>query len=567
MDDSNAAFLPLGDDHDVELVFHEDLQQQPQPEQQPQAPVIIVADEEDASASSASDDDDDDDDDDGERRRSVELVYENPADDYKGAGFDSDDVKGSSSSSSNNESNNKIALYQSRWLMLLLFSFVSLTNSCTWICCASIADMASEYYDVTPMAINMLSMVFMLVFAAGVVLGSYVMMRRGLRYTVCLGAVLNVAGTLIRVLPAPFASAREHPHASFLLVFTGQTVCSVAQLFVLAVPVTLAEQWFASSERVLAVAIGSSFNQLGVCVGFWLSPLIAGAHDSDPEHARMTLLLVLHAVLAVCTALPVLACFRDRPPRPPSAAALAVQQHRAHQRHTVRPLQVLRAMYELLAGSKSFLLLVLVFGLTIGAAYAVTTILDELIGAFGYTSRNAGNFGSLFVLTGLVAALLFGYLGDKTHAYKALIAASLFATVLAMLWFVFSSRVRNNDIVLALCFGTLGFAVTANLPLFLDVSAELSYPNVEVGANVMLGFGNLGGVVLITLCGELAAVSQLGATIVITLTFASALVLWLCFHPVYRRLEAERQRHLLPAGAADATGTRAPAPTELQVLS
>jgi hypothetical protein len=55
-------------------------------------------------------------------------------------------------------------LYKKRWLMLLLFSMLSLTNAVQWITFAPISALVIDYYGISSFSVNMMSLVYMIVY-------------------------------------------------------------------------------------------------------------------------------------------------------------------------------------------------------------------------------------------------------------------------------------------------------------------------------------------------------------------------------------------------------------------
>ncbi len=64
--------------------------------------------------------------------------------------------------------------YPWRWVNLALYGFGNLTNGALWICFSSIQVHASEFLDTSKSGINMLSMVFMILYVPGTLFASYI---------------------------------------------------------------------------------------------------------------------------------------------------------------------------------------------------------------------------------------------------------------------------------------------------------------------------------------------------------------------------------------------------------
>ena len=90
-------------------------------------------------------------------------------------GMDANDIitAAESVSPSHPTESSEYRVYPSRWLQLFLLSSLSMTNAILWINFASIADLASSYYRVSSLWINMLSISFMIFYLPGYLLSMY----------------------------------------------------------------------------------------------------------------------------------------------------------------------------------------------------------------------------------------------------------------------------------------------------------------------------------------------------------------------------------------------------------
>jgi len=87
-----------------------------------------------------------------------------------------------------------------------------------------------------------------------------------------LGSCLNFIGALVRVFPYPFVSDASGS-TGYTFAFIGQFILSVSQCFILATPSIIAQRWYPPSERVRATSIGALFNQVKICLGFFIFSL------------------------------------------------------------------------------------------------------------------------------------------------------------------------------------------------------------------------------------------------------------------------------------------------------
>lgn len=145
-------------------------------------------------------------------------------------------------------------LYRRRWLMLLLFSTVSMSNAYQWIQYSIISDIIMKFYMVEAVAVDMVAMIYMIVYVLLIVPGSWLLEKKGMRVTVLLASFFNCAGAWIKV-----ASARPD---LYWVTALGQCLCAVAQVLTLGIPPRLAAIWFGQNEVSTACSVGVFGNQV-----------------------------------------------------------------------------------------------------------------------------------------------------------------------------------------------------------------------------------------------------------------------------------------------------------------
>ncbi|XP_073443706.1 choline/ethanolamine transporter flvcr2a-like isoform X5 [Dendrobates tinctorius] len=172
-------------------------------------------------------------------------------------------------------------LYGRRWPMVLLFSAYSLCNAFQWLQYGIISNIFIDYYGVSSLAIDWLSMAYMLAYIPLIFPVTWLLDTRGLRLIALVGSGLNCLGAWIKT-----ASARPDLYGITLF---GQLICAMAQVFILGMPAHIASVWFSSTEvstacsvgvfgiqgeEVNAGLIGLTITVAGMCgalvTGFWL---------------------------------------------------------------------------------------------------------------------------------------------------------------------------------------------------------------------------------------------------------------------------------------------------------
>lgn len=155
---------------------------------------------------------------------------------------------------------------RSGWAMLAMFAGSNFANAVLWITFAPIQSKVSAFYNVNATAVNMLSLSFMILYLPSTVLiSSRLLAGSGLRSTVVAGALLNVAGSCIRLASGYFASELENLFlgAPFAVLMLGQCITALAQPCFTNSPARLAGDWFPLEQRNIATTIAALINPAG----------------------------------------------------------------------------------------------------------------------------------------------------------------------------------------------------------------------------------------------------------------------------------------------------------------
>lgn len=145
-------------------------------------------------------------------------------------------------------------LYRRRFAVLFIFSLYSLVNAFQWIQYSIITNIFAQFYGVTNVMIDWLSVVYMVAYIPLIFPVTWLLDRKGLRVTALLGSGLNCAGAWLKC-----ASASP---GLFWVTMAAQVVCSVAQVFILGLPSRIASVWFGPKEVSTACATAVLGNQV-----------------------------------------------------------------------------------------------------------------------------------------------------------------------------------------------------------------------------------------------------------------------------------------------------------------
>ncbi|XKL64609.1 hypothetical protein PGB90_004695 [Kerria lacca] len=373
--------------------------------------------------------------------------------------------------------------YRRRWFILALFCLCSGGSAMQWIQYSIITNIIVEYYHVSSVAVDWTSIIYMVVYIPLVFPASYILQKKGLRVAVILGAFLLTAGSWIKVFSA-------EPNR-FGITFAGQTVVGISQMFTLGVPARLAAVWFPHHQVSTATAIGVFGNQVGMAIGFLIPPMIV--HESSDMNQISSELYAFYigtAILTTIIFLLIIIFFETSPPLPPSMAQklTLIKDNRVEEKSFYFSLTHL-------IGNYNFVLLLFSYGMNIGAFYAYSTLLNQLItDHFSTGVEDAGRVGLTLIVGGMLGSLAWGIVLDKTQIYKGTTVLIYILATLGMTAFAYSLE-KEIMTFIYITSGFLGFFMNGYLTVGYEFGAELTYPESEATSSGLLNAsGELCGV-------------------------------------------------------------------------
>jgi len=392
--------------------------------------------------------------------------------------------------------------YPQRWLILAIFSSLTITNALIWIAFAPIQQLAADYFGVSRNGINVFSMIFMGCYLPGYFLSFWAMNQRGVRWGLCLAALVQTLGAWVRYVGVVGGSELHAPHGSgYALALIGQTMAALCQPMFTNSPARLSADWFGVSQRNIATSIAAMANPLGIAVGQVLPTALVS------DSGGMRSLLLVSACISTGTCILCWALLKERPPTPPSQSSYerllakeqALQAGVAINAPTSFWQSNLMKELRVLLSNRNFLVLTFGFGLGLGLFNAVTTLISQIVAPCGYSKDDAGTFGGLLVGCGLLGAGVMGALLDATMAYNKFLKGGLIMVMAGTIFMLLSVRPGQFALV-ATSFGVLGFTMLPLLPICMECAAECTYPvSEDASSGVMLTAGNIIGIIMISL--------------------------------------------------------------------
>eukprot|EP00602_Paraphysomonas_sp_CaronLab_P009569 CAMPEP_0185020156 /NCGR_PEP_ID=MMETSP1103-20130426/2757_1 /TAXON_ID=36769 /ORGANISM="Paraphysomonas bandaiensis, Strain Caron Lab Isolate" /LENGTH=490 /DNA_ID=CAMNT_0027550885 /DNA_START=215 /DNA_END=1687 /DNA_ORIENTATION=- len=368
-----------------------------------------------------------------------------------------------------------------------------------WITFAPISDDASDYFNgIGTTAVNFLAIVFQIFYGPGTLIGIMSMKRRGLRGTLVLGGWLTFAGATLRVIAAYWKDEIGNV-CCYALVLSGQCLAALAQPMFNSLPVSLAAAWFSISERDIATAIASLFNPLGNAVGQVLPPMFVSENDETNHVTGFTSLLLCEALITLVSLVITIVFFQSQPPTPPSYSTqlrnAGIDIYSSIDSGDIEGgWNRLNREFSALMNNKDYVILLVAFSSGLGLFNTFLTLIYQIVEPFGYSNDDAGSFGAVLIVCGLVGAAVAGAMLETTHAYRTILKGGFLLCQLAMLFF-FSMLFSHNFYGLLVAFCLLGLFMLPMLPAVVENCAECTYPiPEELSTGLLFVGGNIIGI-------------------------------------------------------------------------
>jgi nitrate/nitrite transporter NarK len=249
------------------------------------------------------------------------------------------------------------------------------------------------------------------------------------------------------------------------------------------------------------------------------------------------ILFIVEACFCALTTLLIVFIFQSEPPSPPSSS----------EKHHLQ-INIKKDLRSLLI-NRQYLIMLFSFSIGFALFNAITTLLDELIQPNGYSSTDAGIFGAIIIIAGLLHAFVIGFIMDRTHAYRLLLKVLLAGACVSGIYFILILQ-PNQFYPLAVSIGLMGFFLLPLLPVSFECAVECTYPiRAEWSTGLLLCTGNVLGGIFIYILGALINLAPLTnsgviitpASIFILCSFVISALVLLTYKGPYLRFEAERR--------------------------
>jgi MFS family permease len=366
-----------------------------------------------------------------------------------------------------------------RWVILGVFSLISIVIQLNWITFAPITVECISLYDTSAFWILFLSLSFMAVYLLVSIPASIIIEKVGIHAGVGIGAVLM---GLFGYLRGVFAG-------DLVLVIVMQCGIAVAQPFILNAITKVAADWFPLEERATASGIPTLAQFIGIVLAMaFTGPLARGfliVGSSQLTLGAVQSMLKVYGWISVASAVLFLLIARNGPDR--TAQGLP-RDEKIGAFFGIRHLFTKRDM----------VLLLLLFFIGLGIFNTITTFIDLILAQKGYLvgGNEAGNVGAGMLIAGILGAIVIPVISDKLKKRKSVLVICLACLIPGLAGLTFF----HEFILLLASSAVFGFFLMGAAPVGFQYAAEVSSPVPEsTSQGMILLSGQLSGIVFIVL--------------------------------------------------------------------
>ena len=373
-----------------------------------------------------------------------------------------------------------------RWLMLLIFSLITMTNSILFLSLAPIKQTISRYYAVQPEVLDWFPNMYFILYTLLSIPSAFFMECFGLR-----SIVLVVSGTQF---VTPIMRIVGIDQNGFIFVFAGHIFSAFAYCCVLAVPARLSTNWFPPNERALSITIGASMNIFGEAFAFVISTQCV-CETNNTILIRSSLLKIYVAEMVLCSVslLAALILFEEKA----TDFGMKAKSERTTSENFVNSLKSLGLDLNFHLLCQSYAIYFALFNF-----FAIS--LDDLINIhFKHVSKEMGWMGFSYIVVSIPSSAIYGYILDKNQQFR--LASILFNSSSCLLMLIFMLILVYTDsipFVFAVCtmYGLVSISFYAT---GLAQATLMTYPVPEgVSSAVMLALGNLYSFAMVAILGK-----------------------------------------------------------------
>ena len=353
-----------------------------------------------------------------------------------------------------------------RWVVIAAAIPVIIAVEVFWLTFSPVSSLAQAFYGVDSVSIDLLAMSYMIMYIALTFPASWVVDKFGFRSSLTIGSLLVA---VFGVLRAVFAS-------NFIVVLICQFMLAAAQPFLINISTRAPANWFPVQERATAAGLLTMAQYIGFVIPMVLSPILAVDAGGIPR------MLWYYAIFAVACAAIAIIFTRERPAQP--AGPDEAEENLS-----------LASMVRLFK-NKNFILVLIVAFISTGIFNTLLTLVESILTPRGISIDQAGLVGGIFVIAGVIGAVVLPMISDKLRVRIWFFVAGMI--LLAPLYL--GITLISSFAWLLVAAGAAGFIIMGLAPILFQHGAEVAYPAKEgTSYGLILLMGQVSGVLFVLL--------------------------------------------------------------------
>ncbi|MHA1889188.1 MAG: MFS transporter [Promethearchaeota archaeon] len=391
-----------------------------------------------------------------------------------------------------------------RWVILVAFMVVGITNQMIWVTYAPITDVSAAYFGVDASKILWFMASFMIVYIPVNYFACWLIDKLGLKWGVGIGVILN----------GVFALVRAFAGHSFGWALFAQIMVAIGQPFIINSFTKMSVTWFPEEEKATASGIALISTFIGVIIAMVLPGMFT--NFGETQLAQVSLWYGIVAVIAMVI---FFVLVKERPKHYPNAYADKTKAF------------VTKGTNDLFKIKDFDLFLVIMF-VGLGVFNAITSKIDYIFSRFG---EDSGLLSGVMIIGAIFGAGILSQISDAKHKRKiflnmALIAGAIFSLLMGF---------NFSFIIIMLMSGIFGFFLVSAMPVGMTYAAEISYPiPEESSAGLCMTIGQISGLLFLLVPDNIFLFVMAGLFAVAAIF--SFIIKDTDFHEAHRKLESTK---------------------------
>lgn len=353
-----------------------------------------------------------------------------------------------------------------RWFILFVIIPIIISTEMLWLSLAPISSLAEKFYGVSSMNITLFSMSYMIMFIIFSLPASWVVDKFGYRYSLIIGASITAVFAIIQAI---FAH-------DYTIALVSQFMIAIGQPFILNISTKVPANWFPVSERSTAAGILTMAQYIGYTVPMLLAPMIA-------ENQGIPNTFMVFAIIASVSALISIIFTREKPL---VAAPVPIDPKEGLSIKSIRKLFL----------NKSFLQVLFICFISMGIFNTLLSLLETILLPRGITSAQSGIVGTVFVISGIIGAVVLPVISDKIGK-----RVPFFVITIALLIPIYLGfSLLKSYLIITILAAIAGFLIMGVAPILFQHGAEVAYP-IQEGTSLgfILLMGQISGALFVYL--------------------------------------------------------------------